>query len=158
KSADDFGLNTGGLSTTRGPVSLDAVEQMTVQAVPFDVAEGDFTGGAVNLVLRAGTNDLHGSAYINYQNDGLVGKTIAGAAWPLVVLLENYGAPLSGPLWQNRAFLALSYEYYDALDPNAFSGPSDLGFLNQINGPGGQSGAKLTTADLAGVTNTYNSL
>ena len=30
---DDFGLNSGGLPTLRGPISLDAVEQFSVQAV-----------------------------------------------------------------------------------------------------------------------------
>ena len=72
KSADDFGLNTGGMSTTRGPVSIEAIEQLTVQAVPFDASEGDFTGGAVNVVLRGGTNRFHGSIFDNYLNDGCV--------------------------------------------------------------------------------------
>ncbi|NDC58036.1 MAG: TonB-dependent receptor, partial [Alphaproteobacteria bacterium] len=65
RSADDFGLNTGGLSTTRGPVSISAIEQLAVQAVPFDVEDGDFTGGAVNIVLRSGSNDFRGSIFAN---------------------------------------------------------------------------------------------
>ncbi|MEY3338657.1 MAG: hypothetical protein RL245_1649, partial [Pseudomonadota bacterium] len=56
QAQDDFGLNTGGLPTRRGPVSLDSVEQFSVQAVPFDVENGDFLGGAINVVLRQGTN------------------------------------------------------------------------------------------------------
>lgn len=156
KSADDFGLNTGGLSTTRGPISIEAIEQLTVQAVPFDVSEGDFTGGAVNIVLRGGENDFHGSVFDNYQNDGLVGKRYNNAQQPLTVHLENYGGFLSGPLWKDRAFFAVAGEYYDSLDPNAFGGPTDLGYTSTINGLAGSAGPKLTTADLAPVLAAYN--
>jgi outer membrane receptor protein involved in Fe transport len=158
KSADDFGLNTGGMSTTRGPVSIEAIEQLTVQAVPFDAAEGDFTGGAVNLVLKGGTNTFHGSAFMNFQEQDWVGQRVNSAASPVTVELENYGGFLSGPLWQDRAFFAASYEYYDSLDPNAFNGPADLGYPAgvQINGLQGSAGPRLTTADLAAVQAAYN--
>jgi len=164
RSADDFGLNTGGLSTTRGPVSISAIEQLAVQAVPFDVEDGDFTGGAVNIVLRAGSNDFRGSIFANYQNDGMVGERIKDRDSPAIVHLENYGGFLSGPIWKDKAFFAASYEYYDALEPNAFNGPIDQSFVNTINGLGGTAGVGvggptgrfLTTGDLAGVTAAYS--
>lgn len=159
KSHDDFGLNTGGLSTTRGPVSIDAIEQLTVQAVPFDVSEGDFTGGAVNLVLRGGGNTFHGSAFQNFQDQDLTGQKIRRAQAPITVDFSNYGGTLTGPIWKDRAFFAASYEYYSALDANAFNGPADLGFGSsaQINGLLGSAGPKLTTANLANVLAAYNS-
>ena len=64
--SDDFGLNNGGLPTSRGPVPFDAIEQFSVKIAPFDIAEGDFQGGAINVVLRSGTNSFHGSAFANY--------------------------------------------------------------------------------------------
>ena len=76
QAQDDFGLNTGGLPTRRGPVSIDSVEQFSVQAVPFDVENGDFLGGAINVVLRQGTNEFGGSVFANFLNDDLVGTKI----------------------------------------------------------------------------------
>jgi hypothetical protein len=46
-SQDNFGLGQGGLTTNRGPVTLDAIEQFSVAAVPTDVENGDFVGGAL---------------------------------------------------------------------------------------------------------------
>jgi hypothetical protein len=60
--SDNFGLNQGGLPTTRGPVPLDAVEQLSVKVAPYDITEGDFQGGSINVVLRSGSNDFSGSA------------------------------------------------------------------------------------------------
>ncbi|HYJ31085.1 MAG TPA: carboxypeptidase-like regulatory domain-containing protein, partial [Allosphingosinicella sp.] len=56
--SDDFGLNNGGLPTSRGPVPFDAIEQFAVRVAPYDISEGDFQGGAINVVLRSGTNDF----------------------------------------------------------------------------------------------------
>jgi hypothetical protein len=54
--SDDFGLNNGGLPTARGPVPFDAIEQFSVKTAPYDVEEGDFQGGAINVILRSGGN------------------------------------------------------------------------------------------------------
>jgi hypothetical protein len=47
-------------------VPFDAIEQLSVKVAPFDVAEGDFQGGAINVVLRSGTNRFRGSAFYTY--------------------------------------------------------------------------------------------
>ncbi len=64
--SDNFGLNQGGLPHTRGPVPLDAVEQMSVKIAPYDITEGDFQGGSINVVMRAGSNDFDGSVFYTY--------------------------------------------------------------------------------------------
>ena len=106
QAQDDFGLNTGGTPTRRGPISLDAVEQFTVDAVPIDVENGDFSGGALDVVLKSGGNSFHGTAFINYLNDGMVGRKIRGAPVPSQISQRNYGGFLSGPIWKDRIFFA----------------------------------------------------
>jgi hypothetical protein len=78
QAQDDYGLNTGGTPVRRGPVSLDAIEQFSVIAVPVDVENGDFSGGALDVVLRSGGNELEGSLFVNYLNDGLVQDSFRG--------------------------------------------------------------------------------
>lgn len=149
QAQDDFGLNTGGLPTRRGPVSLDAIEQFSVSAVPIDVENGDFTGGALDVVLRSGNNDFHGSAFINYLNDGMVGRKIRGRRIASAITQDNYGAFLSGPILQDRLFFALSYEKYKTADTTSF-GPVGAGFANDIRG--------VTQAQIDGVINTFNNV
>jgi hypothetical protein len=141
RSNDDFGLNTGGLSTNLGPISLEAVEQMTVQAVPADVEEGDFTGGALNMVLRSGTNAFHGSVFDNIRNKAWNGNRLyhpdTGVANKLSLYVpdENYGGFISGPILKDTLFFALSYEKYTSasVDP---VGPAGSGFGTSLKNGG----------------------
>ncbi|ODT85473.1 TonB-dependent receptor [Phenylobacterium sp. SCN 70-31] len=130
---DDFGLNSGGLPTLRGPVSLDAVEQFTVQAVPYDVENGDFQGGAIDIVLRSGTNNFHGSAFVNYLNDGMVGRKFKGRRVDQVISQKNFGGFLSGPILKDTLFFAISYEKYKSAEQVPV-GPTGSGFANSITG------------------------
>jgi hypothetical protein len=114
--SDNFGLNVGGLPTARGPVPLDAIEQLSVKIAPFDISEGDFQGGAINLVLRSGTNQIHGSAFYTYSSDKLTGDRtrpgIANATGKINLdfTSKNWGGFISGPIIKDKLFLALSYE------------------------------------------------
>jgi len=62
---DPYGLDAGGLPTSRGPIMLDAIEQFSIASVPTDVENGAFSGGAINMVLRSGGNQFHGSLFVN---------------------------------------------------------------------------------------------
>lgn len=153
QAQDDFGLNTGGLPTRRGPISLDAVSQFSVEAAPFDVENGDFIGGAINIVLREGGNEFDGSAFVNYLNEGLVGTRLAGQQIDNTVVQENYGATLRGPIVPERLFFALSYETYASLDPTSV-GPAGGGFASGITGLTGAPNT-LTFADIDAVTSVF---
>ncbi|CAN1530808.1 Carboxypeptidase regulatory-like domain containing protein [Caulobacteraceae bacterium] len=149
---DDFGLNTGGLPTRRGPISLDAVSQFNVTPAPFDVRNGGFLGGAIDIVLRSGDNELGGSVFANFLDDKLTGTRIKNTIVSNVVEQTNYGATLRGPIIKDKLFYALSYEKYESVDVTN-RGPIDGGsFGNSIVGP---LGAPMTLADIAAVTNVF---
>lgn len=128
---DPYGLETGGLPTARGPISLDAVEQFSIAAVPTDVENGSFTGGALNIVLRSGGNDFHGSAFVNYLNEGMVGKKVGQSRIAQRISQKNYGGFLSGPIWKDTLFFAGSYEKYKTQDTTN-TGPAGAGFANSF--------------------------
>lgn len=129
--SDDFGLNNGGLPTSRGPVPFDAVEQLSVSIAPFDISEGDFQGGAVNVVLRSGDNDFTGSAFFAYTDDSLTGDKVRGTPVNLKFDSKQYGAFLAGPIVKDKLFFALAYEKLEETDP-VDDGPTGLGFANSI--------------------------
>ena len=173
RSQDDFGLNTGGLSTNRGPVSLEAVEQIAVQATPFDVEDGDFTGGALNMILKSGGNDFHGSFFDLYRTPRLIGNKVQQFSTAInpdgtIRLLQstakvqnyvhdqNYGAFLSGPIIQDRLFFAVSYEKYSSFDVTP-AGPAGLGYGTLFNPiPGISTGPNATAADVNAVLSKWN--
>jgi hypothetical protein len=129
--SDDFGLNNGGLPTARGPVPFDAIEQLSVKVAPYDVEEGDFQGGAINVVLRSGGNRFTGSAFYSYLDENLTGDKIAGNPVNLEFKSRQYGAFLSGPIIRDRLFFAVSYERTKEGDP-VDEGPTGLGFANEV--------------------------
>jgi hypothetical protein len=115
--SDSFSLNDGGLPTTRGPVPLDAIEQMTAKVAPFDVTEGDFEGGSINLILRSATNKFTGSGFFTYASDGLAGDNSRGIHVNQNFESKNWGGFFAGPLIKDKLFFAASYEYLKQSTP-----------------------------------------
>lgn len=148
RSQDDYGLNTGGLSTNRGPVSLEALEQVAIQAVPFDVEDGDFTGGALNLITRSGTNTFHGSLFGFTRAARDVGTRLPFISFPGNDVTQpstttynkvknkihesNEGFFLAGPIIKDKLFFAVSWEKFDSVDLTGY-GPTGSGFGNLFN-------------------------
>ncbi|MEN9873511.1 MAG: hypothetical protein RL186_408, partial [Pseudomonadota bacterium] len=148
---DDFGLNTGGLPTRRGPISLDAVSQFNITPAPFDVRNGGFLGGAIDIVLRSGDNEFGGSVFGNFLADDLTGTQIGNTKVSNKVEQTNYGATLRGPILKDKLFFALSYEKYESADTTP-RGPAGGIFLNTLVGP---TGAPMTQAEIDAVTNVF---
>ena len=130
--SDDFGLNNGGLPTSRGPVPYDAIEQFSVKTAPYDVSEGDFQGGAINVVLRSGGNRFRGSGFFSYTDDSLTGDSSRGRNISLDFDSKQYGGHLSGPIIRDTLFFALTYERTEESDP--FDDGIGAGFSNQVPG------------------------
>lgn len=74
-----FGLSTNPLPGGGSqPISLDAIEEITVNIAPFDVTQSGFTGAGINAVTKSGTNKFHGSLYGYYNGKDLNGWKING--------------------------------------------------------------------------------
>ncbi len=130
--SDDFGLNNGGLPTSRGPVPFDAIEQFTVKVAPYDISEGDLQGGAVDVVLKSGGNRFRGGAFYSYTGDSLTGDTTRGTTVGLDFKSNQYGGWLSGPIIQDRLFFMVAYERTKESTP--FDNGFGAGFANQVPG------------------------
>ena len=131
--SDDFGLNNGGLPTSRGPVPLDAICEFTVEVAPVDIREGDFQGGAINTQLCSGTNDLTGGVFYTYNDDNLTGDEVEGIPVTLDIRNQAYGAYLRGPIIRDNLFFALAWERTRETEPQLF-GPPGEGFANETLG------------------------
>ncbi|MCC2978751.1 TonB-dependent receptor [Sphingomonas sp. IC4-52] len=123
---DNFGLNPDGLPTRRSPIPFDAIGQFQTKVAPYDVREGNFQGGAINAILKSGTNSFHGTGFYAYSDAGLTGKeTKAGPGVPTGRVnipdfkYENYGAQLSGPIIKDKLFFMVAGERIRANTPIA---------------------------------------
>jgi len=100
---DLFGLTSqgtpGGQSNAK-PLSIEAIQEFVVQTAPFDVRQGNFTGGLVNAITKSGTNDFHGSVFGYFQSKRLAGfrddPTFTGYT------VGQYGATLGGPIIEDK--------------------------------------------------------
>jgi hypothetical protein len=131
--SDDFGLNNGGLPTSRGPVPLDAICEFSVEVAPVDIREGDFQGGAINTQLCQGTNRFTGGAFYTYNDDRLTGDRLRGQDITLDVKNQAYGAYLRGPIIPDHLFFAVAWERTRETEPVEF-GPQGEPFGNPVTG------------------------
>lgn len=115
-----FGIGSN-LPAGGSPISLDALDQISVSVTPYDVRQSGFTGGAINAVTKSGTNDFKGSAYMYTTNVHLRGNKVSDYE-----LTRNqshtttYGATLGGALIKNKLFFFVNGEY----EANVSAGPS----------------------------------
>lgn len=112
---DDFGINTGGLPTSRGPVSLDAIGEVSINKAPFDVEEGNLLGGAVNIVLKSGANKLEGTGFWETNRNFLAGSRVADRPVTTDFSGRTFGGVVSGPIIRDKLFFSGSYEDFNRL-------------------------------------------
>jgi hypothetical protein len=114
---DDFGLNTSGYPTRRSPISLSAVEELTVESAPFDVHYGKFLAGNVNIVTKSGTNEFKGTLLTTYSSDALLGNRTRDNQLNLDYSEYRYGGTIGGPIIKDKVFFLASVEGLNATTP-----------------------------------------
>jgi hypothetical protein len=113
-------VNQGGVSGIAGVVMpLDAIDEFAAQTQ--SAAEGGRNaGGIVNVVLKSGTNQLHGSLYYFNRNTSLGAATpffnpsaLAAQGLPSKkppLRNENYGFSIGGPIFKDKTFWFVTFE------------------------------------------------
>lgn len=144
-----FGLDaaTPGGQSEAQPISLDAIEQITVSLAPYDVTQAGFTGASVDAVTKSGTNELHGTVFGFFRNQGLTGGTVDGTEIDVPDLTQTQGGfSLGGPLVKNKLFFFINAE----VDQREDLGSS---FVAARPGLSGENVSRVEAADLEQVSN-----
>ena len=114
-----FGIGSN-LPAGGAPISLDAIEQMSVNITPFDVRHSGFTGGAINAVTKSGTNEFHASVYDYYTSQAVRGYKIEGEDLNKSDFLDNtVGFTVGGPIVRNKLFFFVNAEYSSDVVPGS---------------------------------------
>ncbi len=149
-----FGLDapTPGGQTGAQPISLDAIDQISVSTAPYDVTQSGFTGASVNAVTKSGTNEFHGTVYGFTRNEKMTGKKIKGEDVVRPKLDQTqYGVSIGGPIVKNKLFFFANYESDDR---------NDLGTNGWVpnRGTGAINESRVTATDLMAVQSALSNL
>jgi outer membrane receptor for ferrienterochelin and colicin len=132
---DIYGLNdTGFSSRSSTPIPYDAVRETQVQFAPFDVDYGSFTGCAINVVTKSGTNDYKFGGFFEYSDSGMRGDSLPGINKLAPIQPEKrWGVWAGGPIIKDRLFIFGAYEHHEA-GQSQDDGPVGAGYANEQNG------------------------
>nr|MCU0248422.1 carboxypeptidase regulatory-like domain-containing protein [Bryobacter sp.] len=107
---------------------VDSVQEFKIQTNSFDAQYGKTGGGVVNVTLKSGTNDLHGTAYEFMRRRWLDANSFQNNSRAVERsnhYLDQYGGLLSGPVilpklynGKDKTFFMVNYEGYREGTPN----------------------------------------
>ena len=92
--------------------TLEAIEMVNVVTNAFDAEQGLAGGSAANVLIKSGTNQVHGSAFEYNSNNAEKARPYflpASQGKPKDVYNE-FGATIGGPIVKNKLFYFGSYE------------------------------------------------
>ncbi|WP_263355139.1 carboxypeptidase regulatory-like domain-containing protein [Acidicapsa acidisoli] len=110
--------------------SEDSVSNVKIVTNAYDAENGRFSGALTEITSKSGTNDLHGSFFVQVNRPGLnayqrwngpqsvdaynaSGQKLTPAARGLLRDEDRYnqlGGSIGGPIWKNKIFAFFNYE------------------------------------------------
>src|SRR4051794_7606321 len=138
-------VNQGGVSGIAGTLlPIEAIDQFSVQS-GGQAEMGRNAGSTVNLVIKSGSNNLHGSGFYFNRNEKLSANSpvVAPGSPKRPIRNNQYGFSLGGPIVKNRTFYFTTLEVQKLTAGNTIptTAPSDAWvstatqLLNQFNVP-----------------------
>jgi hypothetical protein len=86
----------------------EAIQSVDVTTSDFDAELGRATGGAINVILKSGTNELHGSAYESNRVSALSARNWFDPARGHFTY-NYFGGTVGGPIRKNKTFFFGDY-------------------------------------------------
>jgi hypothetical protein len=118
--------------------SLEAVEEVKIQANTYDAEMARTGGGMFNTLMKSGSNDYHGSAYGHLRRTSWDANNFFSNAAGIPITDQpntTWGASFGGKAWipklydgKNKTFFWLAVEHYDDTqsDSSEFAVPTTL--------------------------------
>lgn len=122
-------VNQGGVAGIAGTLlPVEAIDQFSVQT-NASADSGRNGGSNVNLVIKSGTNQVHGSAYYYNRNEALAALSPFQTAGSPKRKIRNdqYGFSAGGPIIKNKTFFFVTGEAQKAIAASSYinTHPSD---------------------------------
>ncbi|HEV2689644.1 MAG TPA: TonB-dependent receptor, partial [Bryobacteraceae bacterium] len=94
--------------------SQEVVQEFQLSSAVFDLSTGIGANGAVNVVTRTGSNDIHGSGYFFFRDHNIAaypGLARNPLALDPFFARRNPGFWFGGPILKDKLFFFFNYEY-----------------------------------------------
>ncbi|WP_041597463.1 TonB-dependent receptor [Granulicella tundricola] len=113
-----YGTSNQGFSNQSIPPSPDAISEFKVQTDNYSAEYGRSAGAVINVSIRSGSNAFHGKAYDYIRNTvfNAIGpftpptNPLTSAAQKPILIRNQFGATLGGPLRKDKLFFFGDYE------------------------------------------------
>jgi len=105
---DGIDITDDTVGTTTMNLSEESIQEFQVAQSTLDPANSVSSSGAVNVITRAGSNNVHGSAFYQYRNNSM-SAPINGISPPFD--RSQVGFRVGGPFKKDRLFWFANYEH-----------------------------------------------
>ncbi len=165
---ENNGISIDGISTSSvvwGGSSVitpdvDSIDNVRVLSNNYDAEYGRYSGAQTLITSKSGTNQLHGSLFIDIHRPGLnafqhriVEPDITTSPQRDTSRFNQYGGSLGGPIWKDRVFAFFDYESSPNRTTTTGTGWYDTTAFDAL-GPTGSISSKFLTFPGAGVVST----
>ena len=124
---DGLDITDEAIGATTMNIPVSSIQELGVEQSLLPLSSGLASAGAVNIITKSATNDLHGQLFGNFRN-----KSAGGAAMPgggdNSYSRQFFGGNVGGAWKKDKLFYFLSGEYFrQELDaPAVFNAPFDV--------------------------------
>ena len=91
-------------------LGTETVQEFRVETNAYSAEFGRMSGGQINVLTKAGSNDLRGSAYEFHRNDALDAKNYFDVAGKPPFTRNQFGGAVGGALRTDKLFYFVGYE------------------------------------------------
>jgi hypothetical protein len=104
--------------------NLDAIEEFKMITNNASAEFGNFQGGIINVIVKSGTNHLHGNVFEDFRNDQLNANNWArnwtpGLNTRVPVRWNQFGGTLGGPIFKDKLFFFADYQGLRQANPTS---------------------------------------
>lgn len=94
----------------------DAIQEIAVNSAMYDASQGNNSGAHISVLTKSGTNDIHGTAWEQFQNSDMNAAPFFYNASPAITTKvpflnrNQFGVTLGGPIKKDKLFYFGSYQ------------------------------------------------
>src|SRR6184192_3761276 len=123
------------VNASRSTVSQEAVQEFQVVTNSFAPEFGRSSGGVVNVVTKAGTNDLHGNLFGFLRHKSFQARNAFAPITNPPFTRAQYGGTIGGPLLKDRTFIFASFEQRQRHESGFFTSNVAQGLTGSVTLP-----------------------
>jgi hypothetical protein len=123
------------VNASRSTVSQEAVQEFQVVSNSFAAEFGRSSGGVVNVVTKAGTNDLHGNVFGFLRHKSFQARNAFAPIADPPFTRAQYGGTIGGTFRKDRTFFFGSFEQRQRHESGFFTSNVTQGLTSSVTIP-----------------------